>query len=29
VEAEDPKAFVFVSIIKEAAGGILKRRPAH
>lgn len=29
VEAEDPKAFVFVNIIKEAAGGILKRRPTH
>lgn len=25
----DPKAFVFTSIIKEAAGGVLKRRPRH
>lgn len=24
----DPKAFVFTSIIKEAAGGVLKRRKA-
>lgn len=29
VQAEDPKAFVFVYEIKEAAGGILKRHPAH
>ncbi|RZJ62475.1 MAG: YitT family protein [Flavobacterium sp.] len=25
----DPKAFVFTSIIKEAAGGVLKRRSSH
>jgi len=25
----DPKAFVFTSTIKEAAGGVLKRRPRH
>ncbi|RZJ64513.1 MAG: YitT family protein [Flavobacterium sp.] len=25
----DPKAFIFTSIIKEAAGGVLKRRAAH
>jgi len=25
----DPKAFVFTSIIKEAAGGVLKRRARH
>jgi uncharacterized membrane-anchored protein YitT (DUF2179 family) len=29
VEDIDPKAFVFTSIIKEAAGGILKRRARH
>jgi uncharacterized membrane-anchored protein YitT (DUF2179 family) len=29
VEAEDPKAFMFVSIIREAAGGVIKRNPAH
>lgn len=29
VYAEDPKAFVFVNIIKEAAGGVLKRRQGH
>lgn len=29
VEAEDPKAFVFVSTIREAAGGVLKRKPTH
>jgi len=25
----DPKAFVFTSIIKEAAGGVLKKRARH
>ena len=25
----DPKAFIFTSIIKEAAGGVLKRRARH
>jgi len=25
----DPKAFVFASTIKEASGGIIKRRHAH
>jgi len=25
----DPKAFVFASTIKEASGGIIKRRQAH
>lgn len=29
VEDIDPKAFIFTSIIKEAAGGILKRRARH
>lgn len=29
VEDIDPEAFVFTSIIKEAAGGILKRRARH
>jgi len=29
VENIDPKAFVFTSIIKEAAGGVLKRRARH
>lgn len=29
VQAEDPKAFVFVHAIKEAAGGVLKRRSSH
>lgn len=29
VQAIDPKAFVFTSIIKEAAGGVLKRRNQH
>lgn len=29
VEDIDPKAFVFTSIIKEAAGGVLKRRARH
>jgi uncharacterized membrane-anchored protein YitT (DUF2179 family) len=29
VQAIDPKAFVFTSIIKEAAGGVLKRRNRH
>jgi uncharacterized membrane-anchored protein YitT (DUF2179 family) len=29
VYAEDPKAFVFASTIKETAGGVLKRRPPH
>lgn len=29
VEDIDPKAFVFTSLIKEAAGGILKRRARH
>lgn len=25
----DPKAFIFTSTIKEAAGGVLKRKPRH
>jgi uncharacterized membrane-anchored protein YitT (DUF2179 family) len=25
----DPKAFVFTSTIKEAAGGVLKKRARH
>jgi len=25
----DPKAFVFTSVVKEAAGGVLKRRARH
>jgi hypothetical protein len=25
----DPQAFIFTSIIKEAAGGVLKRRARH
>jgi uncharacterized membrane-anchored protein YitT (DUF2179 family) len=29
VHGIDPKAFIFTSIIKEAAGGILKRRARH
>jgi uncharacterized membrane-anchored protein YitT (DUF2179 family) len=29
VHATDPKAFVFTSTIKEAAGGVLKRRAKH
>ncbi len=29
VYAEDPNAFVFANTIRETAGGILKRRPAH
>lgn len=29
VHAEDPKAFVFANTIREAAGGVLKRNPAH
>jgi uncharacterized membrane-anchored protein YitT (DUF2179 family)/predicted metal-dependent HD superfamily phosphohydrolase len=29
VHAEDPKAFVFASTIKESSGGILKRRLTH
>jgi uncharacterized membrane-anchored protein YitT (DUF2179 family) len=29
VQSIDPKAFVFTSIIKEAAGGVLKRRSGH
>jgi uncharacterized membrane-anchored protein YitT (DUF2179 family) len=29
VQDIDPKAFVFTSIIKEAAGGVLKRRSRH
>ena len=29
VQDIDPKAFVFTSIIKEAAGGVLKRRARH
>jgi uncharacterized membrane-anchored protein YitT (DUF2179 family) len=29
VHAADPKAFIFTSIIKEAAGGVLKRRARH
>ena len=29
VEDIDPKAFIFTSIIKEAAGGVLKRRARH
>ncbi len=29
VYAEDPKAFIFASTIRETAGGILKRRPSH
>jgi uncharacterized membrane-anchored protein YitT (DUF2179 family) len=29
VQEIDPKAFVFTSIIKEAAGGVLKRRNRH
>ncbi|WP_246022080.1 YitT family protein [Flavobacterium cellulosilyticum] len=29
VEVIDPKAFIFTSLIKEAAGGILKRRARH
>jgi uncharacterized membrane-anchored protein YitT (DUF2179 family) len=29
VQGIDPKAFVFTSIIKEAAGGVLKRRNRH
>lgn len=29
VHATDPKAFIFTSTIKEAAGGVLKRRAQH
>jgi len=29
VYAEDPKAFIFANTIKEAAGGVLKKRPTH
>ncbi|HEU0137751.1 MAG TPA: YitT family protein [Flavobacterium sp.] len=29
VHSIDPKAFIFTSVIKEAAGGILKRRARH
>lgn len=29
VQEIDPKAFIFTSIIKEAAGGVLKRRARH
>lgn len=29
VHSIDPKAFIFTSIIKEAAGGVLKRRARH
>lgn len=29
VHETDPKAFIFTSIIKEAAGGVLKRRARH
>ena len=29
VYAEDPKAFIFASTIKETSGGILKRRQSH
>jgi uncharacterized membrane-anchored protein YitT (DUF2179 family) len=29
VYAEDPKAFVFASTIKETSGGILKQRSSH
>ena len=29
VQKIDPKAFVFTSVIKETAGGILKRKKRH
>jgi uncharacterized membrane-anchored protein YitT (DUF2179 family) len=29
IQSIDPKAFIFTSIIKEAAGGVLKRRSRH
>ena len=29
VQKIDPKAFVFTSLIKEAAGGVLKRKARH
>jgi hypothetical protein len=29
VQKIDPKAFVFTSLIKEAAGGVLKRKTRH
>ena len=29
VETEDPKAFVFANTIREAAGGVPRRNPAH
>lgn len=29
VEEIDPRAFIFTSVIKEAAGGVLKRRASH
>jgi uncharacterized membrane-anchored protein YitT (DUF2179 family) len=29
VKGIDPKAFIFTSVIKEAAGGVLKARARH